>query len=369
MDSSTWCSFDHPPPNDFVANFSPTVELPMRSLFLCCALVAPLSGLSYAQTTSDIVPVDQRNHDFGDVTKSSKSEHKVTIRNPYKSDMRINGVRASCGCTTPILESQVVRPGESTSLIAHFNTDRFTGDKKATLTVSIASPIFTELQLNVKGYIRSDVVVSPGEAAFGSIPETTDKKLTLNIDYAGRSDWKILDIVSPFGFVKANATEVSRGNGRVRYTIDVAVDGSAPEGFIENQLIIQTNDQRRKTFPIAFSASIDKPLKASPPSLALGTIKPNEPIQQRLTLTAKSDFKILEISSPNAEVRCDLPESPKRVHMLNLVITPKPGEGFNGEIKGKILLQTDAKTDKPLEIPLSFTFETEKLATVNPAPL
>ncbi len=341
----------------------------MRSLFICCALVAPLSGLSYAQTTSDIVPVDKRNHDFGDVTKSSKSEHKFTIRNPYKSDMRINGVRASCGCTTPILESQVVRPGESTTLIAHFNTDRFTGDKKATLTVSIAAPIFTELQLNVKGYIRSDVVVSPGEAAFGSIPETTDKKLTLNIDYAGRPDWKILDIVSPFSFVKANATEVSRANSRVRYTLDVTIDGSAPEGFVENQLIIHTNDQRRKTFPIAFSASIDKPLKASPSSLALGTIKPNEPIQQRLTLTAKSEFKILEISSPNAEIRCELTDSPKRVHMLNLVITPKPGDSLNGEIKGKVLLKTDAKTDTPLEIPLSFTFESEKLANVNPAPL
>ncbi len=340
----------------------------MRSLLICCALVAPLSGPSFAQTTNDIIPADKRNHDFGDVTKASKSEYRFELKNPYKSEMRISGVRASCGCTTPILEGQVVKPGESIGLIAHFNTDRFTGDKKATLTVSITQPVFTELQLNVKGYIRSDVVVNPGEANFGSIPETTEKKLSLAVDYAGRSDWKIQGVDSPFGFVKASFNEVSRANGRVRYNIDVTIDGSAPEGFVANQLIVQTNDQRRKSFPIAFSATVDKPLKSSPAAIALGTVKPGEPVQQRLTMTSKNDFKILEIRSTIAEIRSDLPEVAKRVHMLNLTISPKIGETATGEVKGTLQVITDANTDKPIDIPLSFTFETEKFVNANPAP-
>lgn len=340
----------------------------MRSFFLCCALVAPLAGYGYAQSSNDIIPADQRSHSFGDVTKSSKSEHRFVLKNPFKSDMKIAGVRASCGCTTPILESQVVQPGNSTTLTAHFNTDRFTGEKKATLTVSIVQPVVTELQLNVKGYIRSDVVVFPGEAAFGSVPETTEKTMTLSIDYAGRPDWKIQDIASPFGFIKTNLSEVSRANGRVKYSIEIAVDGSAPEGYIENQLVVQTNDQRRKTFPILVSVSVDKPLKSSPSSISLGTIKSGEPFTQRVTLTAKSDFKILEVSSNIAEVSCDLPAVAKRVHLLNLVITPKPAGGLNPTSQGKIVIRTEGSSEKEIELPLSFSFESEKLATANPAP-
>lgn len=342
----------------------------MKSVLFLCALIAPLAGPTFAQSTADIIANNQRNHDFGDVSKSAKTEYRFTLRNPFKTDMRISGVRASCGCTTPILESQLVKPGESVGLVAHFNTDRFTGDRKATLTVSIIQPIQTELQLNVKGYIRSDVVVYPGEAAFGSVPETTEKKLSLSVDYAGKSDWKINQISSPFGFVKAEFNEASRANGRVRYNVDVYLDGSAPEGFVENQLIIHTNDQRRKTFPIAFSASIDKPIQVSPTSFALEKVKPGEPINRRITITTKSDFKVLDITSNVAEIRFDVPENAKRIHVLNLSITPKTLEpGLNGEIKGTVKILTDVKTDKPIEVPISFTLDAEKLANANSAPL
>jgi Protein of unknown function (DUF1573) len=344
------------------------LEFPMRILVLCCAAFAQFCGSASAQSQTEIVPPESRQFDFGTVAKSSKTEHRFVLRNPFQSEMRIQSVRASCGCTTPILESQVVKPGESVGLIAHFNTDRFTGEKKATLTVSITQPIYTELQLNVKGYIRSDVVVHPGEAAFGTVPESTEKKMTLVLDYAGRPDWQIKGIACPYSFIKADFKEVSRGNGRVRYSIDVLLDASAPEGFIENQLVVQTNDRRLTSFPILVTASCERPLKTSPSSLALGTVKPNEPIQQRLTMTGKNEFKIISIQSDVAEIRCDLPASANRVHMLNLTVVPRPNEQITAETRGKIEILTDAETEKSIVIPLSFALQTQQFAEINRTP-
>ena len=334
----------------------------MKSLMLCCALVAQTTVFCFGQSASNIIPTEQRSHNFGDVTKASKIEHRFVLRNPYQSEMRIGAVRASCGCTTPILESQVVKPGESTTLIAHFNTDRFTGEKKATLTVSILQPVFTELQLNVRGYIRSDIVVNPGEAAFGSVPEASQKKLALTLDYAGKPDWKIENIVVPFEFLQSDFREVSRGNGRVKYEIDLTLDSNAPEGFVENQIIVQTNDLRRKSFPISFSASVDKPIKTAPASLALGSVKPNEPIVQRLTITSKSEVSVAGVSSKIAEVRGELPSEAKRVHMLSLTIMPKLDEQKSGEVKGSLEIHLHGDSSRTIEIPMSFTFELEKFA-------
>jgi Protein of unknown function (DUF1573) len=338
----------------------------MKIVVLCCAALAQFAGVSFAQSAADIINVNERSHDFGAVAKSSKSEHRFVLKNPFKTEMRIQSVRASCGCTTPILESQVIKPGESVGLVAHFNTDRFTGDKKATLTVSISQPLFTELQLNVKGYIRSDVVLSPGEAAFGAVPEASDKKLSLTLEYAGRPDWAIVGIACPYTFIQSEFKEISRANGRVRYMIDIFLQGSAPEGYLNNQITVQTNDRRLKSFPIALSVSIEKSMKTSPPSIALGPVKPNEPIQKRITITAKNDFRIMAIESEIAEIRCDLPPDPKRIHMLGVVILPKPSEALIGEVKGKILIKTDSTSDLPVEIPLSFTLETEKFANSPP---
>lgn len=338
----------------------------MKNAFLCCAVLVQSAGISFAQSTSDIIAADQRSYDFGAVAKSSKSEHRFLIHNPYKTEMRIQSVRASCGCTTPILESQVIKPGESAGLVAHFNTDRFTGDKKATLTVSISQPLFTELQLNVKGYIRSDVVLSPGEAQFGAVPEATEKRLDLTLDYAGRQDWEIVGISTPFPFIKAEFKEISRASGRIRYSINLLLDESAPEGHLDNQITVQTNDKRLKSFPVAISGSIEKAIKVSPPSIALGSIKPNEPIPRRITITAKNEFKITSIDSEIAEIQCELPQDAKRVHLLNAVIVPKSATAI-GEVKGKVLIKTDSSTDKPVEIPMSFYIETEKFAKSPPS--
>jgi hypothetical protein len=142
--------------------------------------------------------------------------------------------------------------------------------------------------------------------------------------------------------------------------------GTAPEGFLENQITVQTNDRRLKSFPISFHASIERSLKMSPPSIALGVVKPNEPISQRLTITAKKEFKLMAIESELAEIHCDLAQEAKRVHMLNLVILPKPSQLLIGEAQGKVLIRTDSTTDEPIEIPLTFSIETEKFAKSPP---
>ena len=46
---------------------------------------------------------------------------------------------------------------EKGAIVATFNTNSFHGQRGATLTVIIDKPFYAEVQLHVRGYIRSDV--------------------------------------------------------------------------------------------------------------------------------------------------------------------------------------------------------------------
>ncbi len=329
---------------------------------LCCAVPPSLAhGQSWLRQA---IPTEMRSHDFGTVARAANTEHRFTIKNVHQTDMHIRSVRASCGCTTPIIENQWIKPGETGTILARFNTGTFTGQKAATLTVTIDKPQYTELQLNVKGYIRRDIVLSPGEANFGHVPEGESKSIDLNLDYAGKSDWAVTKISSPLPFVKANLKETSRASGRVQYKITAVLEGGAPAGFLQHQLILHTNDRRLTSVPLRIHADVQPALQVSPQTLVLGQVKPGEPIQQRLVIKGRKPFRILEISSESAEILYDPIPAVKPAHLINVTISPKATIA-PGEVKGHMLLRTDL-TDAPKKIELSYRIVSQSPSGVTP---
>ena len=45
------------------------------------------------------------DHNFGTVARGADTVFKFEVTNPYKQDMILTGVRSSCGCTSPTLET------------------------------------------------------------------------------------------------------------------------------------------------------------------------------------------------------------------------------------------------------------------------
>ena len=327
----------------------------MRLPLLCCAIVAQLAVYCHAQNLNQVIPPEQRSHDFGTVARAANTEHRFELFNPFNSDLHIRGVRASCGCTTAIVETDTIAPGQKGTLLARFNTGTHTGQKGATLTVSLDKPFFTELQLNVKGYIRSDVVLSPGEVSFGTVPQGEPRSSVLQLNYVGRTDWAITEVLSPLDSVKVAYEEVERSNGRVD------LDPTAPAGFLHSQLVIRTNDRRLTTLPVRVLGSVEPALQVSPLSFALGKVKAGEPIQQRLVVKGHEPFRVLGISSDQAEIRFEQDDSSKKAHLINIIVAPHANDESSGDVEGQLWLKTDMR-DEPVEVKLNYTIERESSA-------
>jgi hypothetical protein len=338
----------------------------MRSTVLCCAALAGAAFVgsfpsqSHAQNLNQVIAPENRAFDFGAVARAASTEHRFVIKNPFDANLHIRSVRASCGCTTPMIENDTIPPGGEGAVLARFNTGSFTGQRSATITVSIDRPVHTELQLTVQGYIRSDIVFTPGEVSFGAVPEGAAQTRELTLNYAGRQDWAVTHITSPAEFITATFEERERAGGRVSYKLNVQLADDAPAGFFQNQLVLHTNDRRLTSVPLRVAFTVEPALQSSPVSIALGRVKPGEPVAQRLVLKGQEPFTIEEIMSEQAEIRFEQDTMAKRAFVLNLIVTPRNLPPTNqpnpDDVRGELLVRTSLLPE-PLRIPLSFTLE------------
>lgn len=283
-----------------------------------------LAGLLFALSLGQAVQAQEwarkmfkvTEHDFGSVAKGSKQEFAFELENLYEEPIHIAAVNTSCGCTTPTISKADLNTWEKSSIIAAFNTRSFLGQRSATITVTIDKPFYAEVQLQVRGYIRSDVVFSPGHIEFGSIDSGTASSKRVQIAYAGRSDWKIQDVQSANPNLEVELNEVQRSNGRVVYDMIVHLSPEAAEGFLQDRLLIVTDDPRMAKIPLYFDAHISPSLTVSPSPLSLGDIEVSGEATGRLIVKAKQPFRITKIHSEVPGFDVKLPETASKVHVL-----------------------------------------------------
>ncbi|MEM9644843.1 MAG: DUF1573 domain-containing protein [Planctomycetota bacterium] len=278
------------------------------------------SGVAWGDWTDQAFPV--KKHNFGTVAVAAKTEYRFTIFNPHNQAMHIQTVRASCGCTTPIVETPYIEPGQYGSMLARFNTPTFRGKKGATLTVVIDQPFYAEVRLRVDGYIRSDMVFHPGEIDFGMINQGDSASKVTKVLYAGRGDWQITDVRANQPWMQVTKAESKRLGGSIEYAISVSIREDAPVGFFQDEIIVTTNDRSMTRVPLAVSGRVNASLTIAPQSLPLGTLKPGDVIKKRLVIRGQEPFLIDSITCEGWDVQFEAASEPKKMHLFDATFSP-----------------------------------------------
>lgn len=307
------------------------------ALVTAVSVVSPLAAEEWAYKMFDVV-----KHDFGKVARGAKVEYHFTFRNPYVEDVHVASVRTSCGCTSPRVSQETLKTYDEASIVAHFNTDTFLGQRGATLTVVFDKPFRAEVQLRVDGYIRSDIVLSPPGVDFGTLDlgQTGERELT--VSYAGRSDWKITGVKSGSEFLDAEVAEVSRGGGQTKYDLKVRLKPGAPAGYLKEQVFLLTNDAKAPELPVDVEGKLSPPLVVSPSSLFLGVVQPGQKVTKQLVVQGKRPFRITGVTASETCLECKAPESAKVVHLVPITFT---AGSEAGNVNYRIEIATDLGVD------------------------
>ncbi|HEX3727848.1 MAG TPA: DUF1573 domain-containing protein [Pirellulales bacterium] len=278
------------------------------------------------------------SHDFGPVARGSKAQFRFQIKNVYEEDAHIVSVRSSCGCTVPQVTKNDLKTFETSEIIADFNTRDFLGQKTATLTVVFDKPFRADVQLHISGVIRSDVVLQPGAIDLGTIDVGTTVEKKLQVTYAGREDWKILDVKTADPHFEVEISELARGGGKVAYELLIRLTDDAPVGYIKDQLLLVTNDARDRELPVDMQARIVSDITIHPSQLFLGIVHPGQKITKKLVIRGKKPFKILEVQCADKSFLFEMPKEAKSVHLIPVVFTAGADPG---RIDQKISILTD----------------------------
>ena len=292
----------------------------------------PASGQEWAKKM-----FQETTHNFGMVAANAKTEYRFPLTNLYRDDVHISGVRVSCGCTTPIVTKDTLKSWEQGEIIAHFNTDRFSGQRGATPTVVIDRPQPAEVQLRVDGLIRNDVMISPGEVKFGSIDQGSarDQEVLVDLSGAGR---QITQVKSQVTYVTATPTLVGQEAGRTRYKIRVHLAETSPPGYLNDQLMLVTNDASGTEFPLSVVGRVVPEVSISPSALSVGVVQPDQEVTKQLVVRAKRPFRILKINCDDPAFTFRPDNEAKSVHVVP--VSFKAGHDAS-KVSQKIRIETD----------------------------
>jgi hypothetical protein len=279
---------------------------------------------------------EETAHDFGVVARKSKTEFEFKFKNLYRDDIHVSSVRTSCGCTTPIIQTPTVKSLGEGVILARFNTRTFLGSRAATVTVTIDKPQYAEVRLTVKGTIRQDVVLDPPAVIFGDIEEAGAQQ-KIKISYAGRSNWKITEVIANDG-ISTELKEVSRRGGRVDYELAVTVDDISRAGYLADQLTLRTNDHL-SNIKLAVEGRIISPLMINPSTISLGLLTPGQSITKKLVVQGKQPFRILDVACKSEGFTFEPTDKESMLHIVPVTFRADK----MGLIKAEIEIATDLK--------------------------
>jgi hypothetical protein len=169
--------------------------------------------------------------------------------------------------------------------------------------------------------------------------DAAERKVELT--YAGRETWKILDVRSANPNLEVELNEKGRGGGRVTYEMLVRLTPGAEDGYLEDQLTMVTNDARLKNIAISVEGRVVSPLTVSPGSLFLGVLEPGKTVTKQLVVKGKTPFRILGVTCGDGEnFEFKVSDEAKPLHLIPVTFTA-------GASPGKFSTTIQIETDLP----------------------
>lgn len=314
--------------------------------WLC--LLACTSSLSAEDWARKMFTTTQ--HDFGVVPRGAKSEFEFKLKNSFQEKVHIASARSSCACTLPKIAKAELKTYEEGAILAELDTQAFVGQRSAVVTVVFDRPFYAEVQLLVKGNIRSDIVMEPGEVRFGGVDLGTEKSSEVKVSYEGTTnrDWLITDVRSTNQHFSVKLNPLKDSAGRTAYTLIVRLKDSAPAGELNDEIQIITNDRQYNQVTLPVRASVVPPLSIAPLSIELGSMKPGAVVNSRVILKAKTAFAVSKVECEDDRFSFTIPEGENVVRAL-------PIEFKAGDTTGAFKRKISVISTLPGSIAVEFT--------------
>jgi len=227
------------------------------------------SVIIVAQTKKPRIFSPNAEHNFGDVFEGDVVEHEYEIVNQGNDVLRIEYVRASCGCTAVQPAKRELAPGEKTTIKVEYDSKGRKGLEQKYVYVFSNDSENKQYRLMFKvNVVEKSIDNSSGkklpklelekqEIDFGTVEEGTIVNAKVDIRNSGNGVLVIKFIRTTCGCTAAMISS-KRIEPNQTGTINIELDTSDREGLLTRTITIFTNNPVQPNPVITLTANIEK---------------------------------------------------------------------------------------------------------------
>jgi hypothetical protein len=316
---------------------------------LVVAAVLATAGPALSANWADAL-FDEFSKDFGSVPRGPMLTHSFRVVNNTRGPVNISSVRVTCGCVSATALKGFLESGESTHVVAHMDTTRFTGHRTVTIYVQFNQPAFQEVRLWVQANCRNDFSITPDTLAFGQLKRGGTPTASVLLAFYGNTDAQITEVKCESNYIQPRVQEVRRSDSDVTYQVTAKLRSDAPVGKWYTDVWVTTNTPGVPPIRVPLTVEIESALSVNPETVTLGPIKTQSENERRVIVRGIKPFKIAKVLGTNDRllVHVDSPQA-KPVHVLTI----KLKAGAPGEMNRTLSVLTDLADDNKIDFHVS----------------
>ena len=132
---------------------------------LVCILAASCLPGARPQSPDPVLWVEADRHDFGNIPATQPVEKVFKVTNKGGKDLNITRVQTTCGCTSSVMDNQLLKPGESTRLKVTFDPRGKSGPQTRPVWIYSNDPKTPQKSVTITSNVLNEVP-PPSSAAF-----------------------------------------------------------------------------------------------------------------------------------------------------------------------------------------------------------
>jgi hypothetical protein len=317
----------------------------LTTLFMF-VLATPASAQNWANKMFGGKPESPILKDFGTIARGAQLEANLPMTNIWQVPLTITKVHVSCGCVEATPSKMVLQPNESGMLHIKMDGTRFTGQKTVNINVIVGPQFVSSANIIVSANARQDVVLNPGEIDFQTIPRGFPGDRSLEVECAGKPNWKVTEVrkspAAPF-MLKTEVLPQRNNNGApvVGYRLIATLKPDAPLGPFREPVDMITNDPEQPKVTFIVAGNIQAAVTATPNPVQLPGLKLNAPFTTKFVVSASQPFRITEIQGAYTDVKLVSSDKADKNHFVEVNVTPN----VPGLLNREFTLQTDMRNE------------------------
>jgi hypothetical protein len=329
----------------------PAAEVPVATAAPDAPAAAETPAPVVEEGGTPILVVAAPVYNFGKVDNAETVECDFVLKNGGTGMLKIENVRASCGCTTTALPKNDIAPNEEVSLHAVLNLKGRQGPQTKAITVTSNDPETPSFQLRITGEAIASISIEPMAVQFGRVEDDNPREATVTIQSQKEGvTFKVLSAeLDGLDFITHELKEVEPGK---KWEMSIKTSANLPVGNHNGRFIIRTDSAERAVLWLPVSLQVIGALQVMPPVVNIRfSENDGEMEQQQLSITAGrvAEFKINEVVVPLDTIQHELIEAGPNAYRLRLSNMPR-----TDALEGKsIILRTNLTETPEVTIPFN----------------